>query len=684
MSYNTPLFPSNRPPSNTDRVFQWHPIIDGDRIMPSGSKQSTGWLEDERPAYQYHNAMFGALADWLTMFDTMIPDFDWDSRRVVTIGHESMQGAAVVTDIVAIGQGAGVNSSSSESVFLGSGAGNAAVGDKCVAIGYLAGRVTLHRTVSIGFQSGINSTSVALISIGYNAGNGNLLSDDAVCIGTNAGDAMDTGADAIAVGRSSGKASNSVLRAIMIGFEAGNNMGDVATPSTENIAIGYRAGKGSDGLHAILIGTEAGENNTDAEDNVIIGYQAGKDGTGRKNVIIGSLAGIDLDGLAGEGNMVIIGYKAGPPATEVPYQSVMIGSEVMNGATGDFDQQIAIGYQAGKDSVQTGALTQSILIGVQAGEGSVPSNNVVIGWLSGKTSTGVSSVMLGNSAGQSSKASSSVMLGNSAGQLAGSVVALVGLVAIGLNAGLSIEGDNIVAIGRDAGNGAVLSEGAVFIGFGAGKGALKAANSTFVGDGAGNINDSDNGVGIGFGAGNSDKGANNVHVGYQSGFNSNSIGVSALGYKAGKHTFGASGEQIGDGMVAIGHMAGAFELTLAYKVPAGTIFLGNNTGTQYAPAGEMATNWDDFKDSHSVLQVGKDGKFLFGFSQEGAPTLSVVGTNALLKIGVSSAAQRTAFDTLYSDTSKYPEAIGAMTLDDAETDVYIYTSTGFKKWAIAV
>ena len=114
------------------------------------------------------------------------------------------------------------------------------------------------------------------------------------------------------------------------------------------LAIGVNAGQ-SQNQYAIAIGFEAGKN-TQGTFSVAIGYQAGLDSSSTGNVAIGYQAGEFTQGLG----------------------SVAIGSSA--GSTSQNSYAIAIGFQAGQNTQGT----YSVAIGYQAGQANQHANSIIL------------------------------------------------------------------------------------------------------------------------------------------------------------------------------------------------------------------------------------------------------------------------------------------------------------------
>ena len=150
----------------------------------------------------------------------------------------------VGSETVSIGSGAGETDQQVNAVAIGNNAGNDTQGTSSVAIGNQAGQVNQKNDgVAIGNQSGNDAQGISSIAIGNQAGQVNQKNNG------------------VAIGNQAGRDTQGGF-AIAIGNQAGNN-----NQGGSSIAIGNDAGQIRQGINCIAIGKEAGV--SDQPDNSI-------------------------------------------------------------------------------------------------------------------------------------------------------------------------------------------------------------------------------------------------------------------------------------------------------------------------------------------------------------------------------------------------------------------------------
>jgi hypothetical protein len=299
-----------------------------------------------------------------------------------------------------------------------------------------------------------------------------------------------------------------------IGYQASNT----TTTGTNNTVVGYSATPGTISSNNIVIGYEAGNTNTTAYGNsTYIGYRAGRGFSGDDDqvVLIGSNAGELNFGAWAVG----VGFQAN-------YNTSGYGI-------------IGVGHQANRTN--NGAY--SISIGYQAGYGSGGENAIRIGKQSGQTSTGTNTIAIGAESLKISTANDIVAIGH---QTLINLTTGTGNTALGYQAGLGLTtginntilgysagGTNnsyVTVIGYDAntdGNYGVAigwltkaGEFSTSIGTLAGGNSSGATYNVFIGDSAGRFNNGDRNVIIGKNAGyGSNNASDSIFIGYQAGYN---------------------------------------------------------------------------------------------------------------------------------------------------------------------
>jgi len=649
MSYQTPLFPVNRPLTTVDSVYQWVPGVSVNKIMPPGSKQTSGWAVDERPPAQWFNGLWGADAQWITFLDTMIGDFNFDAEEKMGIGFESFKGASgTLANSVGLGQSAAGNTNGFSITAIGHSAALGAGGDNIIALGYQAGINCDSDTIAIGNAASRNSVGVQSTMVGFEAGADSSAITNAVCIGYQAGE-QSTGEAEVCIGSFAGQLGN-------LDFSVG---------------IGKFAGAGMTGTDTVMIGQDSGRD-SNSTNSVYIGSFSGKNSVGNGIVAIGKDSAFSA----------VLGDIDGD-------NYVAMGLESLGAATGFMGTSIFIGYQAGKNIVVAGvpAANQNIFIGEKAGIDVTGTQSIGIGPNVGTGNTGSLQIMIGLNAGLNHGAGAhTIMIGNTAGSGGSSQQSVI----LGLTAGDSLTGSDHVAIGTNAGSNSLSALNLIAIGNGAG--ASSHGNSNiFIGQDSGVLSDvsAASNIAMGVFSSRNTQVSNGTTIGNNSGDQNRVEDAAFFGNHSGDQIgISSTAGNLGNNITAIGNEAFYWTGDLAVlKIPDNSIFIGNEAGKNWQPTGLLATNWvtSSFDTTHAVLQINssEDNSMIFGFFDEGAPTLSVIGTNAMLKAGVSSFAQRNAFESLWSDGGVgFPEAIGAMTLDSSETTMHVFTSSGWKSWTL--
>ena len=327
---------------------------------------------------------------------------------------------------------AGINDSSSSSVFIGNNAGAATTGgSNTIAIGSnaLQASASSSSNIAIGTSAlAATSSGGSNIALGTSALAGNLTGGSNIALGTSALQASQTtsnnvaigtssltanlgGSDNIAVGTSALAANTEGLKNLAIGVNAlaANNLGD------NNVAIGDSAlaatnsinGKANTaiGLNALAANT-FGECNVaigkDAQSltatvqtyNIAIGCEAAKESYGGADIAIGYQAlfygsnSTPAVGTNEETARVAIGYKAQAGDDNGVTDLIQgIGNVSIGGHSGEFNSTSAVGgavflgYYAGNNSSQTNkANINPIAIGKSAMQAGVTSESIALGF----------------------------------------------------------------------------------------------------------------------------------------------------------------------------------------------------------------------------------------------------------------------------------------------------------------
>ena len=386
--------------------------------------------------------------------------------RNISIGESALKGGSGVNNVIAIGSAAGIDSNSSHSVYIGTGAtgmdpknvaignlsktkgGSIAVGDSSnaqgsssVAIGTSAATTGVAANgVAIGFNSTTSGLSAVAIGGSSSSGKGANASGPAslAIMGTAVASAqraiavgelaLGSGSYGIAIG---GKANAQGTSSIAIG---GSQATDKATNATGNYstAIGYGAktvnhdttavGKSSsaNGLRATAFGVDS---NADAENALAVGPQTAASAkgaiavgfatqaTGMSSVAVGKEAiatketstSLGQNSQATANNAVAIGNKAVAAGT---------GNIVVGTNAGVYDAAVSAGRTVGADTVYIGADSgrnaytneRQISIGKGTGNNATGVDNIALGLRSGAFVVGANNVAIGKEAGMGTDA----------------------------------------------------------------------------------------------------------------------------------------------------------------------------------------------------------------------------------------------------------------------------------------
>lgn len=265
------------------------------------------------------------------------------------------------------------------------------------------------------------------VRVGPNAG-AETQTNFAVAVGYGAG-RYTQGSGSVAVGTSAGTTTQKD-RAIAIGNLAGN-----ASQGIGAVSVGYQAGQTTQADRAVAIGSAAG-NNTQQTQAVAIGYQAGQTTQGSNTVAIGVGAGKTSQ----QDNSVAIANAAG--TTNQGTSCVAIGLQAGNDTQASYS--VAIGHQAGMTKQSGGS---GVAIGTFAGSNTQQGSAVALGYYAGTNLQASSAVAIGAQCGTAGQAANAVAIGPAAGQ----TFQKGGAVAIGLSAGANQQGAHSIAIGSYAG-----------------------------------------------------------------------------------------------------------------------------------------------------------------------------------------------------------------------------------------
>ena len=397
--------------------------------------------------------------------------------RNISIGESALKGGSGVNNVIAIGSSAGVDSNSSHSVYIGTGATGKE--HKNVSIGYLAntksGSIAVgdnsnaqgSSSVAIGTKSVVTDVASNGVAIGFNSNTSGL---SAVAIGGSSSIGKGANASGPASLAIMGTAVASAQRAISIGeFTVGSGAYGIAiggkanAQGTSSIAIGggQAADKGATavGHYSTAIGYGAKAGNSDA---IAIGSAANatpKDTTavGKNSTANGLRAtALGVDSNAGAENAL----AAGPQTTASAKGAIAVGFATQ--ATGM--SSVAVGKEATATAETSTSLGQNsqatannaVAIGnkaLAAGTG-----NIVVGTnagvydaaVSAGRTVGADTVYIGADSGRNAYTNERQI---SIGKGTGNNATGVDNIALGLRSGAFVSGANNVAIGREAGMG---------------------------------------------------------------------------------------------------------------------------------------------------------------------------------------------------------------------------------------
>ena len=383
--------------------------------------------------------------------------------RNISIGESALKGGSGVNNVIAIGSSAGVDSNSSHSVYIGTGATGKE--HKNVSIGYLAN--TKSGSIAVGDNS--NAQGSSSVAIGTKSVVTDVASNG-VAIGFNS---TTSGLSAVAIGGSSsigkganasGPASLAIMGTAVASAQRAISIGEFTVGSgAYGIAIGGKAN--AQGTSSIAIGgSQATDKATNATGNfsTAIGYGAktvnhdttavGKNSTA--NGLRATAFGVDSN--AGAENAL----AAGPQTTASAKGAIAVGFATQ--ATGL--SSIAVGKEAIATTETSTSLGQNsqatannaVAIGnkaVAAGTG-----NIVVGTnagvydatVSAGRTVGADTVYIGADSGRNAYTNERQI---SIGKGTGNNATGVDNIALGLRSGAFVSGANNVAIGREAGMG---------------------------------------------------------------------------------------------------------------------------------------------------------------------------------------------------------------------------------------
>lgn len=297
---------------------------------------------------------------------------------------------------IALGQGSGFEGQGNYCIAIGSGAGESLQGNQSIAIGSSAGLENMgENCIAIGNNAGASSQQANSIAIGNVAGSTNM-GENSIAIGNNAGilDQHDRSIILNASGttvnsddvdrfyvkpiRSSSDVINGILCYNNTNFEISYN--PLALPASEIVGLTDTQILTNKTFVAPVLGAATATSVNNLRLKSVNG----------NSIYIGEDANHEADGLG-----IGIGYQS----AYSDQADLCIAMGVESGLTSQgsiaslegFDNAIAIGYRAGRQSMAGG----SICIGRDSGKEYCGNNNVFVGDFSGTTTSHTNSVGIG-------------------------------------------------------------------------------------------------------------------------------------------------------------------------------------------------------------------------------------------------------------------------------------------------
>ncbi len=292
----------------------------------------------------------------------------------------------------------------------------------------------------------------------------------------------DQSGDSLQTGKYSGKYNT------FFGYQTGLN----DTVGGSNVFIGYKSGLNNTGdifagdtlgSRNVFLGYEAGLNNTVGSDNVLLGYKAGHEvTTAGNNISIGSNAGYKN---TNNSDNIFLGRNAGYNHTGISTPNLA-------------NNNIFIGFEAGKGSITGGARRDNIFIGTRS-DTSIQSgyHNVFLGTETGlHNTTGFYNVYIGYQTGLESETEKyNTFVGHQAGK----------------NTKGHAFGQNTF-YGAYAGFNATTGTHNAFFGYNTGASAGAGSENTYIGSFAGLNATGDNNVFLGYHAGSNENGSDKLYI----------------------------------------------------------------------------------------------------------------------------------------------------------------------------
>lgn len=213
-------------------------------------------------------------------------------------------------------------------------------------------------SVLVGATNNTTMTGSDNVFVGFDAGRNGIGTSQTTLVGKDAGKALTSGFSNTFIGTSAGDAFTTGNRNTALGYDALGGNG------SNNVALGYFAGRATTASNNVFVGSGAGEVSTTAINVTYLGYNAGQASTGSGNTFIGSNAG--LTNTTGTNN-TIIGNGANVSSTGLT-NAAAIGS----GATVSSSNSFILGNSSSNVGIgTTSASTKLDVVGAGV------SNNVI-------------------------------------------------------------------------------------------------------------------------------------------------------------------------------------------------------------------------------------------------------------------------------------------------------------------
>lgn len=204
------------------------------------------------------------------------------------------------------------------------------------------GRITSASSGSVTSLTGItNTSSTYTVALGQGAGNASISGIGNVAIGYQTGDVITSGANNTLVGRNAGGSITTSSNLVAIGYNALASINGTGTDFAPVVAIGYGAMQSSTGNNysCVAVGDMALQAQTSGYSNTAVGGSAGYSlGTGIQNTFIGRDSGQTV---SSGSNNTFVGWYAGQTIT-TGGNNTIIGANAQ-ASSGTVSNEITLG-----------------------------------------------------------------------------------------------------------------------------------------------------------------------------------------------------------------------------------------------------------------------------------------------------------------------------------------------------